>query len=88
MIDRIKLVAPQFDQMEKGDDGLFRQEMASAEADPAQRLVSGALKSSNVNVVNEMVDMIELSRRFELQVKMMKTAEESAAAAASIVRPV
>jgi flagellar basal-body rod protein FlgF len=30
--------------------------------------------TSNVNIVNEMVDMIELSRRFELQVKMMKTA--------------
>jgi flagellar basal-body rod protein FlgF len=39
-------------------------------------------------VVNEMVDMIELSRRFELQVKMMKTAEESAIAGASIVKPV
>ena len=38
--------------------------------------------------VNEMVDMIELSRRFELQVKMMKTAEESADAASSIMRPV
>jgi flagellar basal body rod protein FlgF len=32
--------------------------------------------------------MIELSRRFELQVKMMKTAEESSSAASSIVRPV
>lgn len=89
VIDRIKLVAPQFGQMEKGDDGLFRQRDGElAEADPAQRLESGALESSNVNVVNEMVDMIELSRRFELQVKMMKTAEESASAAASIVRPV
>ena len=50
-----------------------------------QRVVPGALMSSNVNVVNEMVNMIELSRRFELQVKMMKTAEESAAAASSII---
>ncbi len=75
--------------MEKGDDGLFRlKEGGEAEADPVQRLVSGALESSNVNVVNEMVDMIELSRRFELQVKMMKTAQENASAAASIVRPV
>ena len=89
VIDRIKLVAPQFGEMEKGDDGLFRLKGGGeAEADPDQRLVSGALVSSNVNVVNEMVDMIELSRRFELQVKMMKTAEESASAAASIVRPV
>lgn len=88
VIDRIKLVAPQFDQMKKGEDGLFRLEGGGeAEADPAQRLVPGALVSSNVNVVNEMVDMIELSRRFELQVKMMKSAEENATAAASIIRP-
>ena len=89
VIDRIKLTAPQPDQMEKGDDGLLRlKDGAEAEADPAQRLVPGALMSSNVNVVNEMVNMIELARRFELQVKMMKTAEESASSAASIVRPV
>lgn len=88
VIDRIKLVAPQFDQMKKGEDGLFRmQDGGIAEADPAQRVVSGALMASNVNVVNEMVDMIELSRRFELQVKMMSTAEETSRSTASIVRP-
>ncbi len=88
VIDRIKLVAPQFDQMKKGDDGLFRlADGAVAEADPAQRVVSGALVASNVNVVNEMVDMIELSRRFELQVKMMSTADDTSRSAASIVRP-
>ena len=88
VIDRIKLVAPAFDEMKKGDDGLFRLNGGEAEEDPTQRVISGALMASNVNVVNEMVDMIELSRRFELQVKMMKTAEENAGAAASIVRPV
>jgi flagellar basal-body rod protein FlgF len=89
VIDRIKLVAPQYAQMEKGDDGLFRARDGEAlDADPAQRLAAGALVSSNVNAVDEMVDMIELSRRFELQVKMMKTAEETADAAASIVSPV
>jgi len=89
VIDRIKLVAPQFDQMHKGEDGLFRlQGGDEAEADPEQRLVPGALMSSNVNVVDEMVNMIELSRRFELQVKMMKTAEEDADAASSIIQPI
>jgi len=89
VIDRIKLVAPQYDQMKKGDDGLMRlKNGGQAEEDAAQRVVSGALEASNVNVVNEMVDMIELSRRFEMQVKMMKTAEESAAAGASILRAV
>jgi flagellar basal-body rod protein FlgF len=89
VIDRIKIVAPQYAQMLKGDDGLMRlEDGGQAEPDPAQRLVSGALESSNVNVVNEMVDMIELSRRFELQVKMMKTAQENSSAAASILRPI
>lgn len=89
VIDRIKLVAPQYEQMEKGDDGLFRlQDGGVAEADPTQRVVSGALVSSNVNAVSEMVNMIELSRRFELQVKMMKTAEDNADVSASILRKV
>ncbi len=89
VIDRIKLVAPQFDQMTKGQDGLMRlKDGAEAPAAFEQRLVSGALESSNVNIVNEMVDMIELSRRFEMQIKLMKTAEQTAAAAASVVKPV
>ena len=88
-IDRIKLVNPPLADMVKGADGLMRLksgEPANAEAD--QRLVSGALEASNVNVVKEMVDMIELSRRFEMQVKMMRNAEKNSEAAASIMRPV
>ncbi len=89
VIDRIKLVAPQFDEMEKGEDGLFRlKDGTEAEADPAQRVVPGAVLSSNVNVVSEMVNMIELSRRFELQVKMMQMAEENADASATTLQPV
>jgi len=87
VIDRIKMVSPQYDQMEKGEDGLMR--LADGSVAPAafdQRLVSGALEASNVNIVSEMVNMIELSRRFEMQVKMMKTAEDNAAASASILR--
>jgi flagellar basal-body rod protein FlgF len=89
VIDRIKLVAPQFDRMVKGEDGLMRlKDGGEAEAAAEQRLVSGALEASNVNIVNEMVEMIELQRRFEMQIKLMKTAEETASASASVVRPV
>jgi len=88
VVDRIKLVDPPLEQMHKGLDGLMRFDGGVAEADANQRLVSGALETSNVNVVNEMVDMIELARRFQMQVKMMKTAEENATAAASLLRPV
>jgi len=38
---------------------------------------SGALESSNINVADAMVNMIELSRLFDLQVKAMRTAEEN-----------
>lgn len=88
VIDRIKIVAPNFDQLAKGEDGLMHSPAGDTlDADADQRLVGGALEASNVNIVNEMVNMIELSRRFEMQVKMMKTAEENANAAASILRP-
>ena len=82
------MVAPQYDQMEKGLDGLMRFKAGGvAEADAAQRLIQGALASSNVNTVNEMVNMIELQRKFEMQVKMMKAADEMANASASLMRP-
>ncbi len=88
VIDRIKMVAPQYDQMEKGKDGLMRLKSGGlAEADVSQRLLQGVLEQSNVNSVKEMVNMIELQRRFEMQVKMMKTADEMANSAASIMRP-
>ena len=88
VVDRIKMVSPQYDQMEKGLDGLMRLKGGQpAPADAAQRLIQGALASSNVNTVNEMVNMIELQRKFEMQVKMMKAADEMANASASLMRP-
>ncbi len=87
VIDRIKMVSLPKDQLQKGNDGLVRlAEGATAEADADQQLVTGALESSNVNIVDSMVDMIELSRRFEMQVKMMKTAEETEESSISVMR--
>ncbi len=86
-VDQIKLINPDNADMEKGDDGLMRlKEGADTEPDSSLQLVSGALESSNVNVVDSMVDMIELSRRFEIQVKMMKTAEQMEEGSTSILR--
>ena len=52
-----------------------------------RELVSGVLEGSNVNVADAMVNMIELARRFDLQVKAMRTAEDDGAASASCSRP-
>jgi flagellar basal-body rod protein FlgF len=87
IIDRIKMVNPEIDQMTKGNDGLMRMNTgAEADADAFVTLASGALESSNVNVADALVNMIELSRKFEMQVKMMKTSEELDSASASLMR--
>lgn len=85
-VDRIKLVRPETGQLEKGADGLLRlKEGAVAEADAEVRLTSGALESSNVNVAETLVNMIDLARRYELQVKVMTTAAEDADKAAQLL---
>jgi flagellar basal-body rod protein FlgF len=76
-IDRIKLVNPGREMLVKNEDGTIRtREGEEIDADPAVSLLSGSLESSNVNTVESMVRMIELSRQFESHIKMMKTAEE------------
>jgi len=86
-VDRIKLVRPEINQLQKGSDGLFRlPDGEIAAADGGVRLTSGALEQSNVNIAKTLVNMIELSRQYEMQVKVMKTAEEDADAAAQLMR--
>ncbi|OOZ37714.1 flagellar basal-body rod protein FlgF [Solemya velesiana gill symbiont] len=87
VIDRIKMVNPDLTLLRKGRDGLLSQENGEAlPADAAVQLATGTIESSNVNVVDVMVDMIELSRRYEFQVKMMKAAEEMGRASTSIMK--
>ncbi len=85
-VARIKLVKPATDELEKGGDGLLRRKDGTdAEADATARVVSGVLESSNVNVADAMVNMIELQRRFDLQVRAMKSAEDNGAASARLL---
>jgi flagellar basal-body rod protein FlgF len=87
VVGRIKLVKPPADAFERGADGLFRmQDGSAAPADASVQLASGVLESSNVNAAGAMVEMIELARRFELQVKAIRTAEEDGATAARLLR--
>ena len=89
VVDRLKLVNPRVQELRKGDDGLMRLAGGGeAEFDAAQRVAPGALEASNVIIVNEMVNMLEFARRFEMQVKMMQAAEEADRASASILSPI
>ena len=86
-VARIKLVRPDIKTLEKGSDGLFRRR--DGQAEPANidvQLQSGALEGSNVNPVNEMTAMISLQRQFEMQLKLMKTAEELDESSGSLLR--
>lgn len=76
-IGRLKLVNPDVKNIERGSDGLFRSKDGSAlVADAQVQVRSGMLEGSNVNTVDEMVEMISLQRHYEMQVKMMKKADE------------
>ncbi|MFL9923728.1 flagellar basal-body rod protein FlgF [Herbaspirillum lusitanum] len=86
VLGRIKLVNPDEKSLMRGDDGLFRVTNATqAPADANVRLATGALEGSNVNVVESMVNMINLSRQFELNMKLMQTAESDATKATQIL---
>tara|TARA_B110000438_G_C15781820_1_gene636656 strand:- start:1096 stop:1839 length:744 start_codon:yes stop_codon:yes gene_type:complete len=86
-VGRIKFVNPDNRFLEKGNDGLFRRKDGNIEpADVSVQVASGALESSNVNPIGEMTDMIALQRQFEMQLKMMKTAEEIDSSASSLLR--
>lgn len=76
-VGRLKLVNPPAADLVRGDDGLFRMQAGAAapQADPAMRVLTGALEGSNVNPVEAMVDMIANARRFEMQMKTLQTAE-------------
>ncbi|QSX28968.1 flagellar basal-body rod protein FlgF [Shewanella cyperi] len=86
-VGRIKLVNPGNGQLMRGADGLFRLVSGnSAAAAPEVTLESRAVEGSNVNAVHEMVSLIDIQRQFEMQVKMMKTAEENDKASAALMR--
>lgn len=77
-INQIKLSNPAAQTLKKGQDGLFRLNNDGViEADLGVTVMKGALESSNVNPVQEMTNLISLQRHFEMQVKMMKTAEDN-----------
>ncbi|WP_440875226.1 flagellar basal-body rod protein FlgF [Thalassotalea sp. PLHSN55] len=78
-VAQLQLVSPEIANLSKGQDGLFRlADNAIAAQDEQVQLVSGFLESSNVNAVHELVSSMAVNRQFELQIKMMKTADNLA----------
>lgn len=77
-IDRLKVVNPDIRNMQKGADGLFRTKDGSQpDAEFNVSLKVGFVEGSNVVATEELVNMINLQRQFEMQIKMMKEAERN-----------
>lgn len=84
---RIKLVAATPKTMQKGEDGLFRSVGAdTAPTDSSVRLQSGAIEGSNVSPVAMMAELIEQSRAFELQSKLVSQARDLDSASTQLMR--
>lgn len=87
VLDRIKLVKPELNNVFKDSDGLMRmQDGTDAPLDATVTVASGTLEGSNVNAVSALVNMIELQRQYEMQVKMMKSADDNGAASARMLQ--
>lgn len=86
-VDRIKLVNPPLEELEKSSDGLVRMKSGEpAQEDPNVTVASGFLEGSNVNVVEAMTQIMALSRQYEMNVKVMRAAEENSASAGRILQ--
>ena len=85
-VGRIKLVNPEPAELVKGLDGLFRtRDGEPAQVDETVRLADGTLEGSNVNVVEAMIGMIAAARQFEMQMKLLQSAEQNEQKASSLV---
>lgn len=86
VVGRLKLVNPPPEQLERGSDGLFRLKSgATAAADANVGVVPGNLEGSNVNTVEAMVTMISLARKFDMQMKMLQSADNNSQKASQIM---
>jgi len=85
-VGRVKLVNPSETDMVKGEDGLFRLKSGQpAPADANVMLAGSSLESSNVNMVEAMVNMISHARSFDMQIKLVTNAQSNDAKAAQIL---
>jgi flagellar basal-body rod protein FlgF len=77
-VDRIKLVNPKTSDLQKSDDGLLRMKSgAKVKTDETVSVTSGELESSNVNAAQSLINMIQLQRLYEFQVKSINSADQN-----------
>lgn len=86
-VDRLKLASPAGSRVQKGLDGLFRVVDGGAlPSDPDARITPHSLEGSNVNTSLTLIDMIEASRSWDMQLQLVTQAREMDTSAADLMR--
>ncbi|MCG2840079.1 flagellar basal body rod protein FlgF [Sandaracinobacter sp. RS1-74] len=83
-VGRLLLQSAPAASLERGEDGLFRS--PQAQPDPGATIQTGALERSNMDAASALVELVEQSRRFEMQTKLLSAAREMDEGAAALMR--
>jgi flagellar basal-body rod protein FlgF len=86
-VGRLKLVNAPPSNVEKGVDGLMRtRDKSVPQADANITVSNKGLEASNINSIETMVEMLNSSRSFEINVKLLATAKELDAETSKLMR--
>jgi flagellar basal-body rod protein FlgF len=86
-IDRLRLADPTGSDIVKGLDGLFRVKGGGVlPNDPDARVITRSLEGSNVSATSALVDMIEASRSWDTQLKMIGDVRDMDSATAALMQ--
>ena len=87
VVDRIKLVRPNYQDIAKGKDGLVsRKDGQPQEVEPRVRVQAGFLEGSNVDTVHELTQIMALARQYEINIKLMKAVDENSQASTTLLK--
>ncbi len=85
IVDRIKLVDPPAATLQRGPDTLFHS-ASPADAAPGAQLTVGALEHANVDTPGALVELLEATRGFEMNVKLLGVTRDIDEAGAKLMR--
>lgn len=86
-VDRLRIVTPAGSEIAKGMDGLFRVKGGGIlPDDPEARIINRSIEGSNVAATTALVEMIEASRSWDTQLKMITDARDMDSATANLMQ--
>ena len=86
-LGRLRLVNPPPNQIEKGEDGFFHYaDNKYIRYEPYAKVISGSLESSNVQIIEEMLDYLSMAKQFEIQIKSLMSFDNIAARGSELIK--